>query len=80
MFISNREIVMKIVDRGMRDAIHRSRGNMRSGGLRNLLGDFFVLFYFSFDISGLRTVRVGLGMGHFDNGLSLHNGLCISIA
>ena len=42
------------VGRGARDAIHRSR---RSGGLRNLLGDFLVSFHFSFNISGLRTVR-----------------------
>jgi len=38
------------VGRGARDTIHRSH---RSGGLRNLLSDFLVLFHFSFDISGL---------------------------
>ena len=74
-----REIVGWIVDRGMRDVIHRSRGNMRSvRDLRNLLSDFFVLFYFSFDICGLQTVRVGLSTGRFDNCLGLHNSSCTS--
>ena len=53
---------------------------MRSGGVRNFLGDFFVSFYFSFNIGGLRTIRVGLGTSCFDNSLGLHNSACSSIA
>lgn len=48
-----RKTVGKTVDRGVRDVIRRSRGNMRSGGLRDFPSDFFVSFYFSFDICGL---------------------------
>ena len=69
----SRRGILARVDRGARD---RSHEYMRSGGLRNLLGDFFVSFHFSFDISGLRTIRVGLSTGRFNDCLSLHNSLC----